>query len=140
MIHVFCGQRGSGKTKKLIDLANDNVQFARGESVYIDDDNRAMLVLNRNIRFISTDDFKLKDYESFYGFLCGLISENYDIEYIYIDELSNIVRGKDLYSANSLFEKINELSRRYEVKFFINLNHDCEDLPEFIKQYNYNYN
>lgn len=69
MIHVFCGQRGSGKTKKLIDLANDNVQFARGESVYIDDDNRAMLVLNRNIRFISTDDFKLKDYESFYGFL-----------------------------------------------------------------------
>lgn len=139
MIHVFCSERGSGKTKMLIDLANDNVQFARGDSVYIDDDSRPMLALNRRIRFISTEDFGLKDYESFYGFLCGLISENYDIEYIYVDGLSNIVRGKDLLSANPLFEKINELSRRYEVKFFINLNHKCDDVPEFIKQYNYSY-
>ena len=140
MIHVFCGQRGSGKTKKLIDLANDNVQFSRGESVYIDDDSRPMLALNRNIRFISTEDFGLKDYESFYGFLCGLISENYDIEYIYVDGLSNIVKGEDLDSANSLFEKVNKLGRRYDVKFFINLNQDCEEVPEFIQQYSYNYN
>ncbi|MBL4933940.1 MULTISPECIES: hypothetical protein [Clostridium] len=139
MIQVFCSERGSGKTKKLINLANDNLEDAKGDSVFIDDDNRTMLSLNRKIRFISTEEFTLKDYESFYGFLCGLISENYDIENIYVDGLSNIVRGNELNGAELLFEKMKNLSRRFGVKFFINLNHNCNDVPEFIRQYSYSY-
>ena len=137
MVHLFCSERGSGKTKNLINLANDNLEKAKGDSVFIDDDDRTMLQLDKKIRFVATDDFQLKDYESFYGFLCGLISENYDIEYIYVDGLSNVVRGTGLMGAETLLEKIKNLSGRYGIKFYINLNHKCEEVPSFIRQYSY---
>ena len=53
MIQVFCARRGSGKTKRLIELANHQQLEAKGDSVYIDDDSRPMLQLNRSIRFIT---------------------------------------------------------------------------------------
>ena len=85
MIQVFYNNRGSGKTKDLINLANDRVACCKGNLVYIDDDDRPLLELNRNIRFISTKDFQLTDYNSFYGFLCGILSEDYDVDTIFID-------------------------------------------------------
>ena len=92
MIQVFCARRGSGKTKRLIELANHQQISAKGDAVYIDDDSRPMLQLARGIRFIDTNEYKVDDCQSFYGMLCGIISSNYDIENIYIDGLSNIVR------------------------------------------------
>ena len=85
MIQVFCARRGSGKTKRLIDLANTQVAEAKGDSVYIDDDSRPMLQLSRGIRFVDTNEYYVGDCQSFYGMLCGIISSNYDIENIYID-------------------------------------------------------
>jgi Tfp pilus assembly ATPase PilU len=68
MIHVFCNKRGSGKTKALINLANDRILEANGHVVYIDDDKRRLYDLDRRIRFISTGEYGLKDYNCFYGF------------------------------------------------------------------------
>ncbi|MGL5353043.1 MAG: hypothetical protein ACRDA5_06940 [Clostridium sp.] len=135
MIKVFCARRGSGKTKKLIQLANENLSTIKGNSVYIDDDSRQMMQLKSEIRFVTTDELKISDCDSFYGLLCGLISQNYDIENIYIDELSNIIKGpiNDYYS---LFKKIEMLSQKFKFNIYINVN--CEDLnniPDFIKEY-----
>ena len=91
MIQVFCARRGSGKTKRLIELANHQQLEAKGDSVYIDDDSRPMLQLNRSIRFIDTMEYGVRDCSDFYGMLCGIISSNYDIENIYIDGLFNII-------------------------------------------------
>ena len=90
MIQVFFNNRGSGKTKALINLANEKAYCCKGNVVYIDDDERPLLELDRKIRVISTKNFKLSDYNSFYGFLCGILSEDYDIDTIFIDGLSNI--------------------------------------------------
>ena len=79
MIQVFCARRGSGKTKRLIELANHQQLEAKGDSVYIDDDSRPMLQLNRSIRFIDTMEYGVRDCSDFYGMLCGIISSNYDI-------------------------------------------------------------
>ena len=89
MIQVFCARRGSGKTKRLIELANHQQVSAKGDAVYIDDDSRPMLQLARGIRFVDTNEYKVDDCQSFYGMLCGIISSNYDIEniYEYIDYL-----------------------------------------------------
>ena len=53
MIQVFCDQRGAGKSKKLIQMANEKAVDNKGHIVFIDDDRRAMFELHRNIRFIS---------------------------------------------------------------------------------------
>ncbi|MBV7271705.1 DUF960 domain-containing protein [Clostridium thailandense] len=133
MVHVFCNQRGSGKTKALINLANDKVAEGKGHVVFINDDNRPMLQLNKNVRFISTEGFNLEKLQGFYGFLCGIISEDYDIDTILIDGLFNIIE-EDLQNAAQLFYLIEKLSEKNNVSFYININGDSE-MPEFIKKY-----
>ncbi|ERI92569.1 hypothetical protein HMPREF1982_02177 [Clostridiales bacterium oral taxon 876 str. F0540] len=134
MIHVFCNKRGSGKTKALINLANDKILNTKGHVVYIDDDKRHLFDLDRSIRFIATNEYNLKDYNCLYGFLCGIISEDYDVDTICIDGLFNIVQG-NIQDAAHLFFDLEKLSREYNVEFYININHEEKDVPEFIKKY-----
>ncbi|AYD40834.1 hypothetical protein D4Z93_09980 [Clostridium fermenticellae] len=133
MIHVNCNKRGSGKTKILIDMANKIISKSEGNIVYIDDDKRPLLELDRRIRFITTSEFNLTNQETFYGFLCGILSEDYDIDTIFIDGLFNIVQGS-LQDAAHLFYLIEKLSEENEVDFYININGD-EKIPEFIMKY-----
>lgn len=133
MIQVFCNKRGSGKTKALINMANEKALANKGHIVYVDDDKRPIFDLSRKIRFISTCDFCVDDYNSFYGFLCGILSEDYDIDTIFIDGLFNIVKGK-LQDAAHLFFSLEKLEKQYNVNFYININED-ESIPEFIKKY-----
>ncbi len=133
MIQVFCNRRGSGKTKKLIELANSNLNDVKGDLVYIDDDSKYMRQLNRKIRFISTDDFGVTDCNSFYGMICGVIAENYDVENIYIDGLLGIV-SCDLEDTSYLFNKLQLLSNKFGINIFINIDYEYEDnIPEFLK-------
>lgn len=135
MIQVFCGKRGSGKTKRLIQLANEHVQEAKGELVFIDDDSSYMKQLNRKIRFVSADDFGINSKESFYGMICGIISENYDVENIYIDGLLNIL-SCGIEDTAYLFNKLHRLADKHGVNVFLNINHeDGNSVPSFIKEY-----
>ena len=61
MIQVFCSKRGAGKSKRLIELANDRSVISKGDSVYIDDDTRRMMQLNGKIRFIDSSDLEVVD-------------------------------------------------------------------------------
>ncbi|SHK15083.1 hypothetical protein SAMN02745163_03284 [Clostridium cavendishii DSM 21758] len=134
MIQVFFNKRGSGKTKKLMNLANEKAMDCSGNSVYIDDDKRLILQLHRNIRFISTEDFSLMDYHGFYGFLCGIIAQDYDIENIYIDGLSNIVSGC-MDEAAHLFSRLEDIQKTRSINVYISINSEELQLPEFIKKY-----
>ena len=135
MIQVFCSKRGAGKSKKLIELANDRSLMSKGDSVYIDDDARRMMQLKGKIRFIDTNDLGVVDCDSFYGLICGIISQNYDIENVYVDALSNII-NRNILESNNLFKKLKEFSKRYNLNIFINLNSECmEELPDFIREY-----
>lgn len=134
MIRLFCGKRGSGKTKNLISMANERAANKKGDIVYIDDDNRPLFDLNRSIRFITTGDYDFKDYEDLYGFLCGIISEDYDIDTVYIDGLSNIIQ-KDINNAAHLFLQLDKLADKNKIDFFINVNNEENNIPEFLKKY-----
>lgn len=136
MINVFCNKRGSGKTKALIDLANQKIHNADGQMVYIDDDKRPMYSLDRRIRFITTEDYEVKDCNEFYGLLCGILSGNYDIDMIFVDGLNNIVSGS-MEDMAHLFCKLESFCKKNGVEMYINLNSDIEKegMPEFLKKY-----
>jgi len=133
MIQVFCGKRGSGKTKALIGLANDKVSESKGHVVYIDDNKRPLLQLDKAIRFVDASEFDLNQGKSFYAFLCGMISEDYDIDTIYIDGLFNIV---DLVNEEAalLFSSLEKISNNNKVDFYINVT-DVEGMPDIVKKY-----
>jgi homospermidine synthase len=134
MIHVFCKEKGSGKSKALVNLANSKVEIAKGNLVYIDDDKRALLEVDRNIRFICSEDFNIHNYKDFYGFMCGIISKDYDIEAIFIDGLLN-----DICKSNEdmvlLLSKLEFLAGRFNINFYININCNEKEIPIEIKKY-----
>jgi len=134
MIHVFCGRKGSGKTKALIQLANEKVDEVKGNIVYIDDDTKAALELSRKMRFVATNEFGLKNNNDFYGFLCGMLSRDYDIDTIFVDGVFNIVEDK-LEPTAQLFSKMDSLAKKYNVEFYVNVSYECLNPPEFLKNY-----
>jgi len=134
MIHVFCGRKGSGKTKALIKLANEKVDDVKGNIVYIDDDTKAVLQLSSKMRFVATNDFDLKSNNDFYGFLCGMLSKDYDIDTIFVDGVFNIVEDKLEHTAQ-LFSKMESLARKYNVEFYVNVSCESVSPPEFLKSY-----
>ena len=135
MIQVFCAKRGSGKTKRLIELANHQQINSKGDSVYIDDDSRPMLQLSRGIRFVNTKEYYVNDCNSFYGMICGIFSSNYDIENIYIDGLLNIVECS-MKDTAELFKMIVRITDVFGVNIYINVNMEVsEEVPACIREY-----
>lgn len=134
MIQVFCNKRGSGKTKKLINLANEQLTEAKGDSVYIDDDSSYIRQIDRRIRFIATNEFNITGYNEFYGLLCGIISENYDVENVYIDGVFNI-NSDSIKESSDWFRRIYELANKFEINVYMNINYEKKEIPDFIKEY-----
>lgn len=134
MIEVFCNKRGSGKTKRLIELANGQLTRAKGDSVYIDDDLRYIMQIDRRIRFVAIKEFNIENYQEFYGLLSGIISGNYDIENIYIDGVFRI-ESSSIKESAYWFKKINELSSKFKINVYMNVDYEKKEIPDFIRDY-----
>ena len=93
MVKLILGGAGSGKTKIMIEDANKRSKEIKGTLIYIEDTDKHMHSLDVGVRFISMEDIKIKNYDAMYTFVCGLLSANYDIQYIYIDGLFKIVEN-----------------------------------------------
>lgn len=134
MIKLLVGEAGSGKTKTMIGMANESVEKKKGEIVYIESSSKHMHQLHRDIRFISTEDFSLSTSNSIYGFLCGIISENYDIEKIFIDGLDKIVQPMDE-SILEFFEELDKAVSSHEIELIISSNISDEMLTKKLEHY-----
>ncbi|WP_337504197.1 hypothetical protein, partial [Anaerotignum lactatifermentans] len=105
MVQILAGEKGEGKTKKLIAMANEAGKSANGSVVFVDDDNSRMYDLHYSVRFVDTPKFIMEDPQVFRGFVCGILSQNSDIEKIYIDGLNHICFS----FSRSLFQFFDEL-------------------------------
>lgn len=134
MIQLLAGAKGEGKTKKLIEMANDSVKTTDGHIVFIDDDRRHIYDLHYDIRFVDTADFPLSNYRELIGFICGILSQDNDITEIYIDGITNVVKTFDFEAFSKLRIKLDKLHESHGVKFVISMNANVTDLPEEFKQ------
>ena len=133
MIQVFMDKRGSGKSKEMISKANLKVKDSKGHIVFIDDDSRPMHELERAIRFINTESFEIDSFSSLYGLICGIISENFDTDTIYIDGLLNKIDFENECSTKD-YEKIEKLAEENKISLVFAVNDD-NSIPDFVKKY-----
>ena len=131
MIKLIYGKKGSGKSKQLLDMANAEAEEANGDIVYIDDNNRCMYDLKHEIRFINITEYEIKSIESFYGFICGIISGNFDIRSLYIDGLKKIIYEEDA-DIEHLLSKLDEVLKDKQAIMIYSAE---GDIPEYLKQY-----
>lgn len=133
MIKIVAGGRGSGKTKKMIDFANEEARDPHGSLFFIDDDNRNIYELDRNVRFINKDDFNINNPELLYGFLCGILAGDYDTEKVYIDGI-DYVASLEPTALDEYLQSIEKLGQDHEAEFILCFSVDDEHLSDYIKE------
>lgn len=133
MVEIIVGVKGKGKTKRLLEMANEAVKDAKGTVVYLDKSAKHMYELNNKIRLINVNDFDIMSSDGFTGFVSGIISQDHDLETMFLDsflKLANL-EGGDITPVIDALEKIGE---KYNVKFVLSVSMDAADLPENAKK------
>lgn len=133
MIEIICGVKGKGKTKELLDRVNTSVTAASGSVVYLDKSQKHMYELDNKVRLINVMDYPITDCDEFLGFVCGIVSQDNDLEEMYLDSfltIASITTEEELVKA---IEKLDIISEKYKVRFVLSISKDKEDLPECAK-------
>ena len=134
MINIIYGAKGTGKTKQIIDRANDSVEEAKGNIVFLTDKLGYTYHINYSIRLIMVKEYDISDDYDFLGFIKGLIAGNSDIEHFYVDGLHRIC-NKPISELSRLFLKLEEVSEKQGVDFTMAISLAEEEMPEYLHKY-----
>lgn len=133
MIEIICGEKGKGKTKELLDKVNSSVLAATGNVVYLDKSQKHMYELNNKVRLINVTDYPVSNCDEFLGFICGIVSQDNDLEEMYLDSFLTIASLSDEIDITKAIEKLDVISEKYKVRFVISISKDKDALPECAK-------
>ena len=113
MVELIVGKKGKGKTKVLLDKVNGAVKDANGSIVYLDKSTKHMYELNNKVRLIDVSGFPVKNADEFVGFICGILSQDHDLEQVYLDSFLTTAK----------------LGETFKVSFIISMSLDKEEVP-----------
>lgn len=133
MIQLIVGEKGKGKTKILLDKVNAEVKTAHGSIVYLDKSTKHMYELNNKVRLIDVSGFGLENSAEFVGFIYGILSQDHDLEQMYLDSFLKISQTDEA-SANAIIEKLDEISQKFNVTFVISISVKPEAIAEKFKE------
>lgn len=134
MVKILAGKEGSGKTKHLLKMANDQVGVTNGNIVYLDSDKRHIYDLKHEIRFLNMEEFPIEKPDEFVGFLLGIISNDYDIETIFVDGLYHMVDMNEI-DALSCITKLEGIAKKFDIEFRIGMKYMGEEISDDLKKY-----
>ena len=133
MIEIICGEKGKGKTKVLLDKVNSSVATAAGNVVYLDKSQKHMYELNNKVRLINVIDYPVSNCDEFLGFICGIVSQDHDLEEMYLDSFLTIASIDSDADIVKSMEKLDIISEKYKVRFILSVSKNKADLPECAK-------
>lgn len=133
MIKLITGNKGTGKTKILIDMINDAVNSTNGDLVCIEKSTKLTYDINYKVRLVDADRFNVVGYDAFYGFLAGMLAGNYDIKEIFVDGILKI-GGADFDALGELFAKLDKLTGG-DTQIVFTVSADDSELPESVTKF-----
>ena len=133
MVQIIAGEKGKGKTKYLLEKVNAAVAAANGNIVYLDKSRKHMYELNNKGRLVNATDYPLTNCDEFMGFICGIISQDNDLEELYLDSFLTIANVKDDEICHAI-EKLDIISEKYNIKIVLSISKNEADLPECAKE------
>lgn len=129
MIKLIVGNKGSGKTKVLLNMCKEACKVSKGNIVFVEKGNKMIYDVDRAARLVDIDEYQVKGYDAFYGFLAGICAGNYDLTEIFVDSTMKI-GGKDIDEMVAFFAKVNKLSVNSNVEIVFTVSCGKEELPE----------
>ncbi len=134
MIQLIVGSEGKGKTKHLLDKVNEEIKEASGNIVFLDRSTKHMFELNNRVRLINVSEYDFENKSEFIGFIYGIISQDHDIEQMYIDGIMKIAR-LDKEGFEEVVGKLKTISEKFNIKIVISASIDSAEISESLKEY-----
>ncbi len=128
MVKLLIGEKGSGKTKKLIACVDTALAASDGHVVCVEKDDLLRYQISYKVRLLAASNYGISGYDAFYGFLSGLCAGDHDITDILIDATLKI-GGRDYEELADFLEKISRLSALTETKFTFTISTEKANLP-----------
>lgn len=132
MVQIVAGKKGVGKTKYILDKANEAVSNTDGTIVYLDKSAQHMYELNSKVRLINIKDYPVSSYEAFVGFVAGIIAQDFDLQQIYFDSFLKI-SGIEPEQLEQAIDQLKELSELHKITFVVSVSVDPAELPDNAK-------
>ena len=130
MVYLLTGQKGSGKTQKMIELANQKAKACDGNVVFIKNSHNDTYSVSFDIRAICMDDFpSIRNIDEYTGFIYGMISCNSDIEVIFIDGILKQT-SVSLENIPRFVDRLSNISKKHNVDFYVSVSADREGLKD----------
>ena len=134
MIQIIAGEKGKGKTKILLDKVNADVLEAKGSIVYLDKSTKHMYELSNKVRLINVHDYCVENASEFVGFICGIISQDHDLENVYLDSFLKVACAGDS-DIEPVLKKLEMLSNKFEIDFVLSVSKNADELTEEAKKF-----
>ncbi|MBS5480486.1 MAG: hypothetical protein ACLSS9_07280 [Acutalibacteraceae bacterium] len=130
MITLILGKKGSGKTKRLIDMCNKATAESKGNVIFIEKDSTLTYDISHAARLVVADEYGIKGFEAFYGFIAGMCAGNYDITDIFVDSTLKI-GGRDMEAFADFIEMLSKL----QTNMVLSISADKSEIAERIAEY-----
>lgn len=133
MVQLIVGNKGKGKTKHLLDKVNSEIKEISGSIVYLDKSPKHMYELNNKVRLIDVSQFLIENSSEFIGFVCGVLSQDHDLQQMYFDSFLKIACLENE-SIEPVIEKLEKIGEAFGVDFILSVSMDESELPASMKE------
>jgi len=134
MVKLIVGVKGTGKTKTLIDMANEALKTSSGSVVCVEKGQKLKYDIKHQARLIDTTEYDIDNAEALYGLVCGLYAENYDITHVFIDSALKICGG-NMQSFAHFIKLADNVSDKHNFQCIITASASVDELPGELLKY-----
>ena len=135
LVKLIMGLKGSGKTKKMMDLLKSAIETENGDIIFIDKDKKLIYDIPYTVRLVHGSDYGISSNAQFKGFVSGIHAGNYDITHVFIDNFFKMLDDSSNEAIEELLAWLDDFSEKENVKFTISASADVSGLTENITKY-----
>jgi len=135
MVNIIMGLKGSGKTKKLVDLVRDAVNAETGDVVVIEKERKLTYDIPYQARLIEASAYDIGSYEFLKGLICGVHAGNYDITHFFIDNFYKLVNDKSVEALEAFLTWLEKFSNQENISFIVSISADPETVSDEVRKY-----
>ena len=132
MIQLIVGDKGSGKTKTIIDMMNEAVEKTDGHIVCVEKGMKSTFNIKSGVRIVDVDDYNIRGCDEYFGFLMGVLAGDYDIEQVYIDGMLKVLGSVE--ELGRLLDKLSDIAPDH-VRFIITVSAEDAELTDSVRKY-----
>ena len=133
MVKIIMGLKGSGKTKRLVEMVREAVNAEHGDVVVIEKERKLTYDIPYQARLVDASAYPIGTYEFLKGLICGIHAGNYDITHFFIDNFLKMVEDKSPAALGDFVEWLKVFSERENIEFVVSVSGDGERADERVK-------